>query len=547
MNKFPAKLPLHLLLLLFALAFNACHQASPPAPTITLTPVTATPAASTATSRPTLAPSATVAPSQATSATTTSAVAITETRQAASVLSPEQLTALNAAATRYLSDTQEKADATVREMNYALGANASLTCGPLAFAILQDAGLVSPYFTLNEFWLISPLPEKNETLFLEVFPPEQYQWLRDTTPMAEMDFTTDPLLPGDFIYTFGGNYEHMFVVTRVDADGSAYTVQNIEAGYLNGDPEDTSFVIAETLLYSPGQPGAGVIYQWADRTNWKLGLTGVKGYYRFRPITPIPAPDPRKIALAEAIDGVITTTGGLWYIQIETLEGDVLYSRRPGYTIHPASVIKVAIAVGTLQWLESQQEPGQTLEQQLARGPAFNETENDRSYQQLLTAMLVNSEELAADILFENLDRSPLRLKPMLQSWGLTHTVLEPRQSTTADLVTLFRKLYQGELLSAEATAYVLDLMSTYTPNDDLRLGQVKTVLGDEIVLYNKRGSLLAPQLIVADGAILQTGEETILLQVFAYQDVALSTTYESLEAAIGEIAVIFAQWLQTP
>jgi hypothetical protein len=111
----------------------------------------------------------------------------------------------------------------------------------------------------------------------------------------------------------------------------------------------------------------------------------------------------------------------------------------------------------------------------------------------------------------------------------------------------LFRKLYQGELLSAEATTYILDLMSTYTPNDDLRLGQVKTVLGDEIVLYNKRGSLLAPQLIVADGAILQTGEETILLQVFAYQDVALSTTYESLEAAIGEIAVIFAQWLQTP
>jgi beta-lactamase class A len=464
-----------------------------------------------------------------------------------SVLSDDQLKLLDDAAKRYVSDTPEKADATVREMNYATGADASLSCGPLAFAILQDAGLISPYFNLREFWLASPLSDKNEALFHEVFPSDRYEWVRDTTPLAQMDFTANPLLPGDFLYVLGGNYHHMFVVTRVDADGRAYSVQNIASGYLNGDPEDTSFVIVETLLYDPNRPGEGVVYQWANPVNWKLGLTGLDGYFLFRPAVPIAPADPRKAELAAAIDAVISATGGTWYLQFETLGGEVLYSRRPQHTMHPASVIKVAIAVGTMQLLESQLEPGQTLNQRLTLGPMFNETKNSRSYEQLLTAMLVNSEEEAANILFENLNGSQMKVEPMLESWGLTHTMLEPRQSTVADMTTLFRRLYQGELLSDEATDYLLTLMATYTPNDDLRLGQVKTVLGEEVKIYDKRGSLLGSRLTVADAAILETGEDTYLLQVYAYQDAAQSTTYDSLEAAIGEIAVIFAQWLQTP
>ncbi|MEN6529566.1 MAG: serine hydrolase [Anaerolineaceae bacterium] len=464
-----------------------------------------------------------------------------------SVLSDDQLKLLEHAAKRYISDTPEKAVATVRELNYATGADASLSCGPLAFAILQDAGLISPYFNLREFWLASPFPDKNKELFLEVFPSERYEWVRDTTPMTLMDFTTDPLLPGDLLYVLGGNYHHMFVVTRVEADGRAYSVQNIASGYLNGDPEDSRFVIAETLLYDPNQPGEGVVYQWANRANWKLGLIGLDGYFRFRPIIPIAPADPRKAELAEAIDAVISATGGIWYIQFETLGGEALYSRRPQHTIHPASVIKVAIAIGTMQLLESQLEPRQTLSQRLALGPVFNKTTNSRSYEQLLTAMLVNSEEEATGILYENLDGSQLKVESMLESWGLTHTMLEPRQSTVADMITLFRRLYQGELLSDEATDYILTLMVSFTPNDNLRLGQVKKVLGEEVKYYNKRGSLLGSQLIVADAAILETVEDTYLLQVYAYQDATLSTTYENLETAIGEIAVVFAQWLQTP
>jgi len=458
-------------------------------------------------------------------------------------LSDNQRDRLNQAAQQYISPDPEAAEATVQKMAYAKGATVSLTCGPLAFAILQDAGLISPYLDLNDTWLVSPLPEKNETLFKEIFPEDEYEWLRDTTPMAEMDFMANPLQAGDFVYTFGGNYEHMFVITRIDETGRAYTVQNIEQGYLNGDPDDTSFIIEETLLYDPDRPGEGVIYQWANPFFWKLGLTGTKGFQRFRAITPIEEPTPEKLALAATIDALISETGGKWNISIETLDGHILYERRPDESIHPDSIIKVAIAAGTMHYLQEygREDP---LSVQLSRGPIYNSLENDRSFEQLLHAMLVLSEEDAADILHENIRDSPLNEYTMLADWGLTKTRFRPRKSTTSELIELYRKLYNRELVSEEATGKILNWMLEYTPNDDLRLGRLKESLGSKIVLYNKRGSLLNPQLIVADSAILEYDDEVYLIQIFAFQDKENSVTYETLETAIGEMGILIGEWL---
>jgi len=458
-------------------------------------------------------------------------------------LSNNQRDQLIQAAQKYISPDPETAEATVKEMAYAKGATASLTCGPLAFAILQDAGLISPYLNLNDTWLVSPLPEKNETLFKEIFPEDEFEWLRDTTPIAEMDFTINPLQSGDFVYTFGGNYEHMFVVTRIDETGRAYTVQNIEQGYLNGDPDDTSFIIEETLLYDPDHPDEGVIYQWANPFFWKLGLTGTNGFQRFRPITPIEEPSPEKIALSETLDALISETGGKWNISIETLDGNILYERRPDESIHPASIIKVAIAAGTMHYLQEygQEDP---LSIQLSRGPAYNVMENDRSFKQLLRAMLVLSEEDAADILHENIHGSPLNEYTMLADWGLTHTRFRPRKSSTSELTELYRQLYNRELVSEEATGMILDWMLEYTPNDDLRLGRLKESLGSEITLYNKRGSLLNPQLIVADSAILVYEGNVYLINIFAFQDKENNVIYETLEVVIGEMGIIIGEWL---
>ena len=461
-----------------------------------------------------------------------------------SVLSAAQLTQLAEVSLNYISPDPESADQTVKEMNYAAGADASLTCGPLAIAILQDAELLSPYFDLNDFWLSSPLPGKNEPIFQEAFPENAYEWKRDETPMAEMDFIHDPLLPGDFIYTFGGNYEHMFTVTRVDEAGRAYTVQNIEQGYLNGDPEDISFIIQETMLYDPQNPGEGIIHEWADEVNWKLGLTGTEGYMRFRPLQQIAVQTQPERELAAQMDAVIEETGGKWNILIETLDGRIIYERRADEKIHPASTIKVAIAMATFDFLEQFGEG--TLDQRLQRGPIYNIMPNDRSYEQLLRAMLVYSEEDSADILYENIHNSPINEYTLLESWGLATTNFEPRKTTAREMNRIYRGLYTAEFVNQEEQALILNWLAEYTANDDLRLGRMNELSASETPLlrYNKRGSLTSPQLIVADSGIVTIGDEVFLLQFYAYQDAQNSVTYEKLEQSLGDLAIIVGSWL---
>ncbi|MEE4193818.1 MAG: serine hydrolase [Anaerolineae bacterium] len=535
------KLLLLLLLSSIVRVMAACQPA--PIPPAVMTALTATPtiepidnAAGTSTPDTTenQTPTPTVAPDHTPTATMQPAPT--------SILTDAQLARLVEAAAAYISPDPASADQTVKEMGYASGADASLTCGPLAIAILQDAGLLSPYLPLNDFWLASPRPDRNEPIFKEAFPEDQYEWKRDTTPMVEMDFMADPLLPGDFVYTFGGNYEHMFTVTRVDEAGRAYTVQNLEQGYLNDDPNDTSFVIQETLLYDPNEPGVGMVYEWADDFNWKLGHTGTHGYQRFRPIAAITPPTSEQIELAAQIDTVIESTGGKWNILIETLDGEEIYARRPDERIHPASTIKIAVAMMTFEFLDQYTEG--PLEKELQRGPIYNIMENDRSYEQLLRSMLVFSEEDAADILYENIHEGPLNEYKLLAEWGLENTSLEPRRSTAREMNAIYRGLYQEEWVSPTERQMILDWLAAYTANDDLRLGRMNELSAEKIFVVNKRGSLFTPQLIVADSGIAILNNEVYLLQFYAYHDDRHPATYEELEAALGELGLIVGAWL---
>lgn len=459
-----------------------------------------------------------------------------------SVLNQDQLDRLAAAAAAYISPDNASADATVKAMNYAAGTSALLTRRLLSIAILQDAGLLSPYLPLNAFWLASPRPETNQSIYKEAFPMERYEWKRDFTPMAEIDYAVDPMLPGDFIYTFGGNYEHMFTISRVDEGGRAYTVQNVAQGYLNNDPDDTSFVIIETLLYDPAVPGIGMVYEWANDSNWKLGLTGTQGYLRIRPIFPIEDPSTEQQALAARLDSVISATGGKWNILIETLAGETIYARRPDECIQTASTIKVAIGMLTFEFLEEFSEG--TFEEKLQRGPIYNIMENDRSYEQLLWAMLVLSEEYATDILYENIHKSPMNQTAILEAWGLTNTSLTQRQSTARDMNILLRSLYAGTSLNESARQYLLNLLAEYSENDDLRLGRMNELSKEKLLPYNKRGSLLNPLLIVADSGIAIHNDQVYLLQFYAYYDPINPASYKALETAIGEMGIIFGTWL---
>jgi len=186
---------------------------------------------------------------------------------------------LRQAAMAYEAEFPEDAEQIARSLNFLDGKSeaAENICGPLAAAILRDAGLlpsqVGPVQELKSYW--QARPSENGRPW-SLFPESDYEVFRFNTPLAEFDFNAWPLQPGDFLYTYAiaDGFEHMFVITEVDAEGRAYTVTNQYQAW--GNEIWGTMLIMRYLLYDPNTPGAGIIYnEWSDR---KLGRTGHNGF-----------------------------------------------------------------------------------------------------------------------------------------------------------------------------------------------------------------------------------------------------------------------------
>lgn len=183
------------------------------------------------------------------------------------------------AALAYQAFYPEDADQVARSLHFLDGQGESATniCGPLAAAILRDAGLLpnqpGPVQDLKSFWQARPSDNGRPW---NLFPEHDYEVFRFDTPLAEFDFSAWPLQPGDFLYTYAkdSGFEHMFIVTEVDAEGRAYTVTN--QPQIWGNKLWGTMLILRYLLYDPTTPGAGIIYnEWSDR---RLGQTGHSGF-----------------------------------------------------------------------------------------------------------------------------------------------------------------------------------------------------------------------------------------------------------------------------
>ncbi len=248
---------------------------------------------------------------------------------------------------------------------------------------------------------------------------------------------------------------------------------------------------------------------------------------------------PKHPELAENIDQIITQAGGRWHIVLKEVGGPTYYSLLTEQRINIASVVKVPIA---LLFFEALEEKG-IAEHQLAEHLQSTGT-GGRTFEQLLRAMLVKSEEDATDILFEYIGdyvNSPVQLR----EWQLEGIDLDARRYTADGIASLFERLYQGEFVSPTARILILGYLSEYTPNDDTRIGTLTSVIPESFRIYNKRGSLLTPY-VVADSAILENPDGTdYIITIFAYNSEP-KTTYEILDQAVGEISLAFWDYVST-
>lgn len=243
--------------------------------------------------------------------------------------------------------------------------------------------------------------------------------------------------------------------------------------------------------------------------------------------------------LAEKIDSLILSAGGRWHIVIKEVDGPTYYSLLPEQRINIASVVKVPLALLFFKTLEEKGIPENQIREHIqATGTG------GRTFEQLLHAMLVKSEEDATNILYEY-SAEYVNIPVQLREWQLQGIDLNARRYTAGGTAKVFERFYKGEFVSPTAQKLILTYLSEYTPNDDTRIGSLDIVIPAYFQIYNKRGSLLTPY-VVADCAILENpnGSDYIII-IFAYNSEP-KTSYEILDQTIGEIALIFWEYIST-
>ena len=222
-----------------------------------------------------------------------------------------------------------------------------------------------------------------------------------------------------------------------------------------------------------------------------------------------------------------------WHIIIETENGDRLFERNPSELFHPASTIKVPVALVVLKILE---ERGDSVEKIQSYGIG-------RSWGELISAMIVKSEEAATESL-EFFARGDNRLRNYLDEWGLRQTTFDPRLSTAEDLLLSLKLVNNQEVLSEDFNNFLLGLMSEYTENDETLLGVLSAEL-PECTFYNKRGTLTNP-MVVADMGILKCPEQTWYLVIAGNTSEDSAVKYEEIQAAIENFGTTFAPYAQS-
>lgn len=441
----------------------------------------------------------------------------------------------------YIAPTEREANALARKMAFAgASSHASNMCGPLAIALLRDAGLLDVYVDLHDFWLLQL--DKNPGLIAEAFPPTHFEYYHFDTPLNEFDFLTFPLFPGDFVYLYAGargTFNHMLTVTRVDAAGRAYTVTNI-----NG-PD--GYTVREAVLYDPAQPGIGLFYDYTNKEKNRLyGLTGYGGFDVIRRKTPPVLLSPEQRDFIDRVNSLIVQAGGEWRVLVRSIgEDGTIYDRHADRVGHVASITNVPIAMLFFKSLEKIGIQPSEYREYIA-----NYGSNGRTYEHLLRAMLIYSEDAATNSLLKTIEFNGIRASKTLAEWGLQNTNLGLRRSTARDIAYLYEALYTDKVLPPEATDIILEYLTTYTPGDDTRLGVLRDWMPEGAQFFNKRGSVIKDALIVGDSALItwpQEGEEQVYVLVLLAYDSPLSpTTYERLEAAFVDFARLFWKYVSS-
>ncbi|MGI6423583.1 MAG: serine hydrolase [Candidatus Dojkabacteria bacterium] len=413
----------------------------------------------------------------------------------------------------YIADTHKDATLISEYIRMEKGSSPSNICGPLATSILlgwklKGDGTISSALgeessksrmegvVPREMWLGSPSNDLNR--FKLAFPESAYESYRIKENIYFADFNNIPgantLKPGDFLYLDGGSFTHYIAISRRDSSGRLYSVSNV-----HGEKID-EFKIQELMVWDPNIKD-GFLREWAKGVGPQRARTGLKGFYLWRrkeDAEPLVEDKAAKELRDTLINKMRNQKQGDWNIYINEIGKGEIFEWRDGIPYHSASTIKVPLAVLALRIINvgykdeiAKDGLEATLKKRGFEGRTFN---------QLLSAMLVNSEEVATDNIVKFIRRF-VALEDGIKGLGMDNTSYKPRRTTQRDLFRCWKSLFTGKYLDKENTSYLLKKMAEYTENDDMMIGELKKQFPNA-KQWNKRGIIADDILTVQDSGI---------------------------------------------
>ncbi len=236
--------------------------------------------------------------------------------------------------------------------------------------------------------------------------------------------------------------------------------------------------------------------------------------------------------MAENLDAIFDANVGSWHVLVKEIGGEIFYSRNVKDIIHPGSIVKVPTSF--LMFKAFEDIPQDELKDYLWDN--YPGQGDDRNFEQLLSAMLVHSQEAAAGPLISWV-MNDTAYKNNLRELGVSSISIEPRYITLAELSFLFEEMYSGNLFNEVSTSILLDLLSTYTRFDEIFIGVIDSKLPAGSTIYNKRGAIYKDPQLIGDIAVIETPLGSYLITMFAYPETDGNPRYEVMLAGLEEAA----------
>ncbi len=464
------------------------------------------------------------------------------------------------AAKSYIANTHEKATIVAQNIMMNKGASPSNMCGPLATSILMGWKL-NPDGTISnisdnstnltrmegiipeDMWL--GRPDDGSKRYDIAFPESKYNRYCIKESIGSLDFNNIPdvgeLKPGDFLFLDGGSFTHYIAISRKDKEGRLYCVSNVHTDKKN------EFEIKELMLWDPTIKD-GFFRKWATGVGTEHAKTGIAGFYLWR----------RKESTEQIVENSVTQKyrnaflnemrnqkKGVWNIYINEIGKGEIFEWRDGVPYHCASTIKVPISILVMQSIK--QEYGEEIATQGLDSVLKTRGIDGRSFDQLISAMLVNSEEEATESL-ANYSKKKADVQEGFKQLGMENTTYEPRRSTQKDLFECWRALFTNKVVDNDAKEYIIKKLGEYTENDDTLIGEVRKRFPGARQ-WNKRGTITSGMCTVQDTGIIEiptsNGRRYFYIGVAGNSTQNKEISYEDSVAFITSLMVKLSDYIQ--